>query len=118
MSAIANDEQVLCSLRWVTPRCIKTECWSKPIQTSNSKPDIDFEFELAKCRVLAYAATQHKIRLTGIDAPEKRQAFGNVSKQSLVELVAGQPVAVSEVKVDQTGTCRRIRIPWVWWPSI
>ena len=33
--------------------------------------------------------TQHKIRLTGIDAPEKRQAFGNVSKQSLVELVAG-----------------------------
>jgi len=29
--------------------------------------------------------TQHKIRLTGIDAPEKRQALGNVSKQSLAE---------------------------------
>ena len=32
-------------------------------------------------------------RLTGIDAPERRQAFGNVSKESLAELVAGQSVA-------------------------
>lgn len=47
--------------------------------------------------------TQHKIRLTGIDAPEKRQAFGNVSKQSLVEQVAGQSVAVEWVKVDKYG---------------
>ena len=37
---------------------------------------------------------QHKIMLTGIDAPEKWQGFGNVSKQSLVEQVAGQSVAV------------------------
>ncbi|MBK8362095.1 MAG: hypothetical protein IPL15_25360 [Comamonadaceae bacterium] len=33
-------------------------------------------------------------RLAGIDAPEKKQAFGNVSKQSMVEQVAGQAVAV------------------------
>ena len=45
--------------------------------------------------------TQHKIRPTGIDAPEKRQAFGNVSKQSLVEQVAGQSVAVEWVKADK-----------------
>ena len=44
--------------------------------------------------VLDDTNAQHKIRLTGIDAPEKRQAFGNVSKQSLVEDVAGQFVAV------------------------
>ena len=47
--------------------------------------------------------TPHKIRLTGIDAPEKRQAFGNVSKQSLVEQVAGQSVAVEWVKTDRYG---------------
>ena len=47
--------------------------------------------------------TQHKIRLTGIDAPEKRQAFGNVSKQSLADMVAGQSVAVEWVKVDRYG---------------
>ena len=47
--------------------------------------------------------TQHKIRLAGIDAPEKRQAFGNVSKQSLADMVAGQSVAVEWVKVDRYG---------------
>ena len=46
---------------------------------------------------------QHKIRLAGIDALEKRQAFGSVSKQSLVEQVAGQSVAVEWVKVDKYG---------------
>ena len=53
--------------------------------------------------VLDDTRTQHKIRLTGIDAPEKRQAFGNVSKQSLVEQVAGQSVAVEWVKIDRYG---------------
>ena len=47
--------------------------------------------------------TQHKIRLAGIDAPEKRQAFGAVSKQSLAEQVAGRSVAVEWVKVDRYG---------------
>ena len=47
--------------------------------------------------------TQHKIRLTGIDAPEKRQAFGNVSKQSLADMVAGQSVVVEWDKADRYG---------------
>ena len=53
--------------------------------------------------VLDDTHTQHKIRLTGIDAPEKRQAFGNVSKQSLAKQVAGQSVAVEWDKVDRYG---------------
>ena len=51
--------------------------------------------------VLDETNTQHKIRLAVIDAPEKRQAFGNVSKQSLADMVAGQAVAVEWVKVDK-----------------
>ena len=53
--------------------------------------------------VLDDTNTQHKIRLAGIDAPEKRQAFGNVSKQNLADMVAGQAVAVEWVKVDKYG---------------
>ena len=53
--------------------------------------------------VLDDTHTQHKIRLSGIDAPERRQAFGNVSKESLAEQVAGQSVAVEWDKVDRYG---------------
>lgn len=45
--------------------------------------------------------TQHKIRLAGIDAPEKRQPFGNVSKQSLSDLVFGKQVVVDYQKLDR-----------------
>lgn len=46
---------------------------------------------------------QHKIRLAGIDAPEKTQAFGNVSKRSLSELVYGKQVDVEWSKKDRYG---------------
>ncbi len=47
--------------------------------------------------------TQHKIRLQGIDAPERAQAFGNQSKQSLREMVHGKKVAVDYQKKDKYG---------------
>lgn len=37
---------------------------------------------------------------SGIDTPEKQQAFGNISKQSLADMVAGQSVAFEWVKGD------------------
>lgn len=46
---------------------------------------------------------QHKVRLQGIDAPESRQAFGNVSKRGLSDLVAGRQVEVRFDKVDRYG---------------
>jgi endonuclease YncB( thermonuclease family) len=53
--------------------------------------------------VLDSSKTQHKIRLTGIDAPEKKQAFGQRSKESLSDLVFSREVAVETTKVDRYG---------------
>lgn len=43
----------------------------------------------------------HKIRLSGIDAPEKSQGFGNKSKQALADEVYGKTVTVEFNKRDK-----------------
>lgn len=53
--------------------------------------------------VLDAGNVQHKIRLAGIDAPEKAQAYGQRSRESLDELVAGQAVIVETTKKDRYG---------------
>lgn len=47
--------------------------------------------------------SQHKVRLSGIDAPEKSQAFGNVAKKSLSDLVYDKQVSVEWGKQDRYG---------------
>jgi len=53
--------------------------------------------------VLDADKVQHKIRLAGIDAPEKKQAFGNRSKESLSELAFDKTVNVETSKRDRYG---------------
>ncbi len=42
--------------------------------------------------VLDNTNTQHRIRLQGIDAPERKQAFGNASRKYLANLVANKKI--------------------------
>lgn len=44
-----------------------------------------------------------KIRMAGIDAPEKAQLFGETSRRSLAEMVLGKQVKVTSEAVDQYG---------------
>jgi endonuclease YncB( thermonuclease family) len=53
--------------------------------------------------VLDESKQQHKIRLMGIDAPEKKQAYGQRSKESLSELVYMKEVEVTWSKHDRYG---------------
>jgi endonuclease YncB( thermonuclease family) len=53
--------------------------------------------------VLDETKQRHVIRLMGIDAPEKAQAFGQTSKESLNELVFNKEVSVTWFKKDRYG---------------
>lgn len=53
--------------------------------------------------VLDQSSVKHKIRLMGIDAPERRQPFGLKSKQNLSAMVAGQFIEVEYNKYDRYG---------------
>jgi endonuclease YncB( thermonuclease family) len=53
--------------------------------------------------VLNDAKEQIKIRLNGIDCPEKAQAYGSKAKQFTKDLVAGQPVTIQAYGTDRYG---------------
>jgi endonuclease YncB( thermonuclease family) len=53
--------------------------------------------------ILDQQKNTYKIRLQGIDAPEKNQAFGEKSKQSLHNLVHSKQVSIEYDKEDKYG---------------
>jgi endonuclease YncB( thermonuclease family) len=53
--------------------------------------------------VLEDEQTERKVRLNGIDAPERGQPFGETAKQHLSELVFGKVVSVQGKETDRYG---------------
>lgn len=53
--------------------------------------------------LLDASKTQHKIRVAGIDAPEKKQPYGQRSKQALSDLAFDKDMAIEWTKKDRYG---------------
>ena len=91
------------------PLKIKSTCIAVLAYLSCSLAQADIEGRVVAVsdgdtiKVLDDANVQHKVRLTGIDAPEKSQPFGNKSTQSLAAMVAGKDVLVESDKNDRYG---------------
>ena len=51
--------------------------------------------------VLDAGKVQHKIRLQGIDAPERHQAYGTKSKEHLSDLVAGKTAYGANIRTSR-----------------
>ena len=54
-------------------------------------------------KVLDANRVTHKVRLTGIDAPERGQPYGSASRKYLASLVAGKEVRVESSRQDRYG---------------
>ncbi len=54
-------------------------------------------------KILDHTNTQFKVRLSGIDSPEKAQPFYNNAKQSLSDLIFDKQVKIEYKKSDQYG---------------
>jgi endonuclease YncB( thermonuclease family) len=54
-------------------------------------------------KVLDASNAEHKVRLTGIDAPERGQPYGTASRDHLASMVAGKVVKVESIKSDRYG---------------
>lgn len=52
-------------------------------------------------KILTSKQQQIKVRLYGIDAPEKKQPYGAAAKQYLADLVAGKTVQIEELGKDR-----------------
>jgi endonuclease YncB( thermonuclease family) len=54
-------------------------------------------------KVLDSEQIVHKVTLTGIDAPENSQPYGNASREHLASLVSGKLIKVASDKSDRYG---------------
>lgn len=79
-------------------------------------------------KVLDANRVEHKIRLTGVDAPERGQPYGNASRKHLANLVAGKQVVVESDKADRYGrilgkvlvdgtdaNLEQVKAGYAWW---
>jgi len=85
--------------------------------------------------ILDDSRTKGRVRLAGIDAPERKQPFGSASRQRLADGIFQQTVTVAWTKLDRYGRIIGVRAdlflthpadsiltrvsgPTVWWSAV
>ncbi|MBS7806147.1 thermonuclease family protein [Variovorax sp. PCZ-1] len=81
--------------------CASALFWAVSSQAENLQGRVVAIADGDTVTVLDAQKVQHKIRLGGIDAPEKKQAFGDRSKETLSDCAFGRDVVVDWDKVDR-----------------
>ena len=79
-------------------------------------------------KVLDSSSREYKIRLTGIDAPERGQPFGKASTKHLAGMIAGKQVKIESNKNDRYGrmlgkvifkgvdvNLEQVKAGYAWW---
>jgi endonuclease YncB( thermonuclease family) len=79
-------------------------------------------------KVLDANQVQYKVRLTGIDAPERKQPYSTASRKHLASLVEGRQVVVESSRSDRYGrilgkvwvedidvNLEQVRAGYAWW---
>lgn len=97
----ASDRESEISRRFFWATLIALAAWSASAETITGR--VVGVADGDTVTVLDADRTQHKIRVAGIDAPEKKQAFGQRSKASMSDLVFGKDVVVMSSKRDRYG---------------
>lgn len=76
-------------------------CFSLPLQAEILYGRVIGVTDGDTVKLLDATNTMHIIRLAGIDAPEKKQSFGNASKKSLSNIVYDRLVSIEYYKFDR-----------------
>ncbi|WP_199228103.1 thermonuclease family protein [Haliea alexandrii] len=128
--ALASTRNGLSALQANTTAIADTAL-DKPVQSGS---DYDLSGKVVRIAdgdtliLLDATNTQHKIRLHGIDTPERRQPYGNAAREALEALVAGQHIGVVVQDTDRYGrtvgtvyrngmnvNLRLVEKGWAWW---
>jgi endonuclease YncB( thermonuclease family) len=80
----------------------------RPVSRAATAPEGDLSGRVVKVSdgdtiTILRENRQIKIRMLGIDAPEKSQPFGNACRETLAELVAGREVRIQVGELDRYG---------------
>jgi endonuclease YncB( thermonuclease family) len=86
-----------------------SDAFNEAIPANSAPPDYDLWGRVVRVAdgdtvsILDESKTQHKIRLFGIDTPERDQTYGATASRALADLISGENVGIEQKDIDDYG---------------